>query len=335
MSQAEDVGETLEELLDHPLKTRQPAWIKPMLATLGKKRFYSDQWIYEPKLDGERCLTFKKGKNIKMYSRNHILINQSYPELIDALEKEPVPEFVVDGEIVAFEGDRTSFALLQNRMHVTNPSPALLRKVPVFYYIFDVIHLNGFDLTGLPLLHRKRLLRQGLDFHDPLRYLDHRLGASEEYFQEACRLGWEGLIAKRADSVYEPKRSEAWLKFKCVNEQEFVIGGYTDPQRSRIGFGSLLVGYYDEDGELRYAGKIGTGFSDRMLADLCGQFERMKLKDSPFADFDPGKKGFHWVEPRLVAQVAFTEWTSDGKLRHPRFLGLRRDKAPEQVRREG
>jgi DNA ligase D-like protein (predicted ligase) len=333
MAKADGLGKTIERIGGEPAKTRQPSWVQPMLATLSKERFYGEGWIYERKLDGERCLVFKKGESLRMYSRNHKLINQSYPELVLALEKEPVPEFIIDGEIVAFRSEQTSFELLQNRMHVLEPRGVLQERVPVFYYAFDILHLNGYDTMRLPLLHRKNLLKKALDYRDPLRYLEHREEASEKYYNEACGKGWEGLIAKRADAPYQGGRSTDWLKFKCINEQEFVVGGYTDPRRSRIGFGALLVGYYD-DGGLRYAGKIGTGFSDQTLKDLSQVFSELESKKSPFADFNPGRAELHWVEPRLVAQVAFTEWTSDGKLRHPSYLGLRRDKDPREVRRE-
>jgi bifunctional non-homologous end joining protein LigD len=334
MSQAEQTRQTIERIGEEPEKTAQPSWVQPMLATLTKEHFYRDDWIYERKLDGERCLTFRGGGKIRMYSRNHKLINQSYPELALALEEGPAPEFIIDGEIVAFKDERTSFEQLQSRMHVLKPHDALRERVPVFYYVFDVLYLDGYDIRRLSLTHRKRLLKQALDFKDPLRYLSYEKGASEGYYEEACRQGWEGLIAKRADSPYRSGRGGDWLKFKCINEQEFVIGGYTDPQRSRIGFGALLVGYY-EDGRLKYAGRVGAGFSDRTLRDLQQAFSRITRKRSPFGDFDPGKKGVHWVEPQLVAQVSFSEWTSDGKLRQPSFLGLRRDKEPGEVRREG
>lgn len=311
----------------------QPSWIQPMLAILAKERFYEEGWMYERKLDGERCLAFKEGESLRLYSRNKKLINGSYPELVEALEKQPVQEFVIDGEIVAFRGKSTSFELLQNRMHVLDPHRALRDGVPVYYYIFDLLRLNGYDMVKLPLLDRKRLLKKALDFKDPLRYMTHKNMAGEEYFEEACKKGWEGLIAKRAGSTYQSRRSADWLKFKCVNVQEFVIGGFTDPRRSRAGFGALLVGYYDE-GKFRYAGKIGTGFTNDTLSNLYDTLLRIEQPGSPFVDFDPHAKEIHWVKPRLIAQVSFTEWTSKGKLRHPSYMGLREDKRPEEVVRE-
>jgi len=333
MPAREELEEIVERTGGEPKKTPQPSWMQPMLATLLKERFYGAGWIYERKLDGERCLTYKKAGSLMMYSRNRKLINHSYPELVEALQKQPVPEFVIDGEIVALRKGQTSFELLQNRMHVLNPNKTLLERVPVYYYIFDIMHLNGYELVRLPLLYRKKILKDALDFKGRLRYLAHTGTADEEYFQWVCGEGWEGLIAKRSDSIYRAKRSTDWLKFKCINEEEFVIGGYTDPQKSRTGFGSILVGYYDA-GKLKYAGKIGTGFNERTLKSLCETFRRMSRPQSPFIDFDPNKREFHWVEPKLVAQVSFTEWTSDGKLRHPSFMGLRDDKKPAEVVRE-
>jgi bifunctional non-homologous end joining protein LigD len=239
-------------------------------------------------------------------------------------------DFVVDGEVVAFEGVQTSFARLQHRMQLRDPERARRSGVRVFYYLFDLLHLDGRDVTGLPLRERKALLRRALGFADPLRYLAHRNAAGERFYRDACRRGWEGLIAKRADSPYRHERSRDWLKFKCVNEQEFVIGGYTDPGGKRVGFGALLVGHYDARGRLRYAGKVGTGYSDAVLRDLGGRLARLEQEEPPFAG-DQLPRAVHWVRPELVAQIGFTEVTGDGKLRHPRFLGLRRDKPPREI----
>jgi bifunctional non-homologous end joining protein LigD len=214
-----------------------------------------------------------------------------------------------------------------------DPDAARASGVPVFLYVFDLLVVDGQDITALPLRLRKRLLRAAVDFRDPLRMSTHRNTDGEAYLRDACRRGWEGLVAKRADAPYTPgRRSPDWLKLKCGHEQELVIGGWTDPQRSRTGFGALLVGYHD-GGDLRYAGKVGTGFDHRVLADLSARFRDLSADRSPFGG--PVKeKGAHWVRPELVAQVGFSEWTRDGKLRHPRYLGLRDDKAPEDVVRE-
>ncbi len=234
-----------------------------------------------------------------------------------------------DGEIVAFEGTRTSFARLQRRMQISDPERARRAGVPVFFYLFDILYVDGYDVTGLGVRARKSVLRRLLHFRDPLRLTPHRNTSGEAYWQEACRKGWEGVIAKRADSPYVSGRSSDWLKFKCVNEQEFVIGGYTDPKGSRIGFGALLVGYYRGD-DLVFA----TGFDDETLERLSGRLASMERGRPPFTVGRLPRAGVHWVRPELVCQVGFTEWTREGQLRHPRFMGLREDKGPREVVRE-
>jgi bifunctional non-homologous end joining protein LigD len=309
----------------------QPAWMSPMLATLTERRFSDPEWIYERKLDGERCLAFRRGSRMRLLSRNQLLANDYYPEVVEALSRQKADDFVIDGEVVAFEGSQTSFSRLQRRMHVRDPERA--RGTAVFYYVFDVLYADGYDVTALELRHRKALLRRLMAFRDPLRFTVHRNTQGESFWREACGKGWEGIIAKRADAPYEHRRSDNWLKFKCVNEQEFVIGGYTDPKGSRKGFGALLIGYY-EGKDLRYAGKVGTGFDNQLLASLSRQLAALEHERPPFAADRLPRKDAHWVRPRLVCQVGFTEWTPDGHLRHPRFLGLRRDKSPREVVRE-
>jgi DNA ligase D-like protein (predicted ligase) len=226
----------------------------------------------------------------------------------------------------------TSFAKLQSRMQTRDPEAARRSGVRICYYLFDIPWADGYDLTGLALRDRKRLLRDAVRFEDPLRFTVHRVGEGEAFREEACRKGWEGVIAKRAASPYASGRSKDWLKFKCVNEQEFVIVGFTNPAGSRTAFGSLLVGYH-ENGELRYAGKVGTGYSQEVLRELGDQLRKIEVDSLLFAE-RVKEKGAHWVKPKFVAQIAFTEWTRDGKLRHPRFRGLRRDKKPRDVVRE-
>jgi bifunctional non-homologous end joining protein LigD len=205
----------------------------------------------------------------------------------------------------------------------------------VYIYLFDVLWADGRDVRSESLLARKQVLRDLLSFGGPLRFAEHRDTDGEAYYKEACQLGWEGLIAKRADSPYRPGRNRDWLKFKCLNGQEFVIGGYTDPQRSRIGFGALLLGYYGADGQLHYAGKVGTGFTNRTLTSLHATLAALEQPTPPFEPVRGlPRSRVHWVQPRLVAQVGFSEWTADGELRHPRFQGLRRDKDPADVVRE-
>jgi bifunctional non-homologous end joining protein LigD len=310
----------------------QPSWIKPMLATLTDRRFSDPNWIFEDKLDGERCLAFKKGRAVRLLSRNELRLNNTYPEIAEALERESDHDWVVDGEIVAFDGNRTSFAKLQGRIGIKDPEEARRSGIAVFYYLFDLVYVDGFDVTKVRLVHRKALLREALDFRTPVRFLTHRNTKGEEFYREACEKGLEGLIAKRRDSEYVHRRSTDWLKFKCINEQELVIGGFTDPAGSRVGFGALLVGYYDR-GKLKYAGKVGTGFDTATLLRLRHQLDTRVTSRSPFVD-EVREKGAHWVKPDLVAQIGFTEWTHDGKLRHPRFLGLRTDKSAKDVVRE-
>ena len=312
---------------------RQPTWIEPMKAVLHDQPFSDPEWIYERKLDGVRCLAFRTPKGVRLLSRNDKSLNNSYPELVEALEREACPEFVVDGEIVAFKGNITSFSRLQARMHISDPERARRTGVAVYFYLFDIPHLEGHDARRLPVRTRKKLLRGALGFHDRVRFLPHRNRNGEELFADACRRGLEGLIAKRAESRYSSTRSTDWLKLKCSHEQELVIGGFTAPHGKRTDFGALLVGY-NEDGELRYAGKVGTGFDQRTLSDLGERMRKLERTDPPFADVHPIPKGTHWIEPRLVGQFAFSEWTRDGRLRHPRYLGLRNDKRPDEVVRE-
>jgi len=309
----------------------QPDWIEPMLATLTDERFSRAGWLFERKLDGERCLAFRRGDSVRLVSRNRQPLAPTYPELVDALAAQPSGDFVVDGEIVAFEGRATSFARLQRRMQLRTPEQARASGVTVFLYLFDLLHLDGHDTTQLPLRRRKSLLRSAVAFDDPLRLTAHRDTEGETAFGQACRRGWEGLIAKRADAPYRPGRSTDWLKFKCVHEQEFVVGGYTEPHGRRIGLGALLVGYHDERGRLRYAGKVGTGFDDASLHELAARLATLEQDGPPFDGAGLPRRDVHWVRPELVAQIGFTEVTRDGRLRHPRFHGLRRDKAPAQV----
>jgi DNA ligase D-like protein (predicted ligase) len=305
-----------------------------MLAILTDERFSDPDWIFERKLDGVRCLAFRRGDRISLLSRNRANKNARYPELIEPLRQQRVRDFIVDGEIVAFQGRRTSFSKLQRRMGATTLEAARRSGVSVCYYVFDLLYLHEFDTTNLALRDRKRLLEDVFTFREPLRFSRHWDTHGERYYARACRAGWEGLIAKRADSSHQHKRSGDWLKFKCGSRQELVIGGFTSPRGTRIGFGALLVGYYDR-GELRYAGKVGTGYDMETLRRLGARLSRLKQPRPPFGDHAQiGERDVTWVKPSLVAQVAFTEWTRDGKLRHPRFLGLRSDKPAREVVRE-
>lgn len=310
----------------------EPGYVDPMLATLSKGAVAGPDWIFERKLDGIRLVAVGDRGRVRLFSRNHLDRTRTYPEIAVALRHQGLDRFVVDGEVVAFDGNRTSFERLQQRMGIGDPDAALAVGVDVHLYLFDLLHLDGHDTTGLALRERKQLLRRAFRFEDPLRFCPHRNEVGPSYLAEACARGWEGLIAKRADSTYRSGRSREWLKLKCVADQELVIGGWTDPKGGRRGFGSLLVGHFDE-GELRFAGKVGTGFDDHTIDQLAADLRRRSVEQAPFADPPPGRD-VHWVRPDLVAQVGFTEWTSSGKLRHPRFLGLRNDKEASEVRRD-
>jgi bifunctional non-homologous end joining protein LigD len=299
--------------------------IEPMKAVLSDQPFSDPGWIFERKLDGIRCIAIRDGSGVSLMSRTAHRMNDQFPEIAEALEREPAEDFVLDGEVVAMRNGISSFELLQQRHR---------RRVPVYYYVFDLPRLDGEDLRPLPLRERKARLRRALDFQGPIRFNPHRKGEhGEELFREACQKGLEGVIAKRADSPYTGKRSRDWLKLKCHGEQELVIGGFTAPKGSRTDFGALLVGY-NEDGALRYAGKVGTGFNHDTLSELGARLRELETDSSPFSPFKPIPPGTRWVRPELVAQIGFAEWTRDGRLRHPRYLGLRDDKPASDVVRE-
>lgn len=325
----ENLPEDQKKLLK---KKKQPNFFNVMLATLTHNYFYNTDWLYEHKLDGERCIAIKKGNKVILETRNHTSLNISYPDVEKAIAQIPA-NVILDGEIVAFKNGLSNFSRLQQRMHARTKEEASKTRIAVYYYIFDIMYLDGYDLTQLPLITRKHILRKVISFKKPLRYTQHTLKASASYFRAICKKGWEGLMVKDKQSTYQSKRSTDWLKFKCVQEQELVIGGYTEPQRSRVGFGALLLGYYKR-GKLHYAGKVGTGFDTEALIYLKKKFDALEIKKNPFTNFNDSLKGVHWIKPQLVCEVGFTEWTRDNKLRHPRYLGLRRDKEAKQVTQE-
>jgi bifunctional non-homologous end joining protein LigD len=310
----------------------KPTSFEAMKATLARDPFSDPDWIFERKLDGVRAIAVREGDEVRLVSRTGRTL-VAYPEIVEALGREPCEDFVADGEIVAFEGKITSFAKLQGRMQLSDPEAARSTGIGVYLYLFDLVWLDGYDLGRLPLRARKSVLRAALSFTGPVRFLPHRNEHGERLFREACQQGLEGVIAKRADSPYVRTRSHDWLKFKCHREQELVIGGFTAPKGSRTDFGALLVGYY-ESGDLRYAGKVGTGFNQSTLKRLGGQLHKLEVGKPAFVDIHPIPRSTHWVKPDLVAQIAFSEWTRDGRLRHPRYLGLRDDKRPREVVRE-
>jgi bifunctional non-homologous end joining protein LigD len=304
-----------------------------MLARLTDRREFGDDWLLERKFDGERCVARKMGRQVRLESRTAKDLSATYPEVRGAVEAQRDRALVLDGEVVAFDGEQTSFSRLQRRLGVTGPSEELVATYPVVFCVFDLLELNGDDLRGRSLLDRRARLSQVIRPGAALQISEAWRDDSQRRFAHACQSGWEGLIAKRAQAPYVMGRSSDWLKLKCVWEQELVIGGYTEPAGSRTDFGALLVGYY-EDGRLRYAGKVGTGYSAATLGHLGARLRQLETSGSPFLDARPIPRGTHWVQPDLVAQIGFAEWTNDGRLRQPRFLGLRDDKRPAEVVRE-
>lgn len=308
-------------------------WYDPMLATLSHETFNDPEWIYERKLDGERVLVFKDGKSVRLMSRNGLDLSTTYPELVEKMADQCVGKCVLDGEVVAFSGKCTSFSRLQKRMQIDDPRKAEKSSVGVYLYLFDILYVESVETLQLPLRKRKEVLRRTLCYSDPIRFTAHRNEQGTDFYEQACEKGWEGLIAKDAAAPYSPGRSQKWQKFKCINRQELVIGGWTEPRGERNGFGALLVGYYD-GGAFYYAGKVGTGYNEQTLTKLRKKMSALERRTSPFDRGEEEEGRVHYVTPKLVAEVGFTEWTKDGRLRHPRYLGLRRDKAAEDVIRE-
>jgi DNA ligase D-like protein (predicted ligase) len=313
-----------------------PAWIPPMLATLTEELPAQGDWLYEPKLDGVRALVYANRGAVRMYSRNRKPLNDAYPELIEGLTGAVRGNAVLDGEVVAFDSERgiTSFARLQQRMQLRDPLRATRSGVAVHLYLFDCMYYEGIDLTGLPLLERKSVLKDIVWFDEPIRLTEFQTSGARLMLRKACAQQAEGIIAKRADSRYLSARSTDWLKIKCLRRQELVIGGFTAPRGSRLRLGALLVGYYDGR-LLRYAGKVGTGYDRRTLELLHERLAPLHRTTSPFSEPPRPARDVQWVDPKLVAEIGFSEWTSAGLLRHPRFIGLRDDKPAHAVRREG
>lgn len=324
------------ELLKKCKKIKQPSFIPAMLATLTKNYFSSNDWLYEHKFDGERCLAFKKNGKVHLISRNNNDMNAEYPELVKALEEQTADNYIIDGEIVALGKTGISdFQLLQGRINVQNSTEIAARQknIRITYCIFDFMYVDGYDIRKLPLYARKGLLKKLLMYNKTLIYTEHKRGDGLTFFKKACALHWEGLIAKRIDSEYVEVRSANWLKFKCIMKQELVIGGYTEPQGSREYFGALLVGYYNK-GKLLYAGKVGTGYSQEVLAMLGKKLQKIIIKTCPFHGYDKSTNNVRWVKPILVAEFQFAQWTNAGKLRVGRYKGLRDDKAASDVVKE-
>ena len=307
-----------------------------MLATLVDETPTDASWLFEIKYDGVRVLASRAGDEVELRGRSGQVVTTRYPEVTAALHALPLESFVLDGEIVALDDrGRSSFQRLQERMGLTRPADVERARgeVPVSAVFFDALGLDGRDLRRLPLEARKECLKLVVPPRGVVYYGDHVLEHGADFLAAACEQGLEGVVAKRRDSPYAGKRSRDWLKIKCQLRQEFVIGGYTMPQGTRAHFGALHLGLY-ERGELVYVSKVGTGFDERALKTISEKLRRLARPTSPFARGTPGGRGHHWVEPRLVGEVRFTEWTRDGGIRHPAFLGLRDDKRPEDCVRE-
>jgi bifunctional non-homologous end joining protein LigD len=282
----------------------------PMAATLTRERFSSSEWVFERKLDGIRLLAFKDANSVRLLTRNQLLRNDSYPELVAAVAALPVRDAILDGEATGMFGTR---------------------GVASGYHVFDVLWWDGANVTGSTLDARRQLL-ETLTLAPPL-YLVARLQEARPW-ERACAEGWEGVVAKRRDSRYEHKRSQHWLKMKCEAGQELVVGGFTEPEGERVGLGALLVGYYEGD-DFVFAGKVGTGFDTKLLLELRARLDALEIVAAPFTKGTGlPRKRMHWVRPELVVEVAFMEWTGHGKLRHPRLVRLRDDKPAREVTRE-
>ena len=336
----ETVGQATRLLKGLP--SAKPQFIEPMKARLVDEPPKHGDWLYELKFDGIRAMATKNDRKVSLVSRNGNKLDGRFPEIVEAVKNLQVREYVIDGEVVALDEDgRSSFQLLQG-LEMEG------RKAPLRFYVFDLLQLDGKTLLGLPLEQRKQVLAKICEnVGDPIRYSGEISGDVKSLLAEVKRRGLEGLIGKQRNSVYEPgRRSGTWIKLKCVNEQEFVIGGYTPPAGSRKYFGAILVGYY-EIGKLRFAGKVGSGFTEKSLSMLHKKFREEEHDDCPFVDL-PSKQGgewvqgitpsmmkkMHWVNPKFVAEIKFAEWTRDQKLRQPVFLGMREDKAATVIKRE-
>ncbi len=286
-----------------------PDWLEPMAATLTQERFAGPEWIFEQKFDGIRLIAFKHGRDIRLLSRNKLPQNAAYPAVVAAVDALPVRDVILDGEATGVWGK-------QGRL---------------VYHLFDILWLDGRDLTGLPLIERREVLST-LRLRAPIELVPWLDG--DKPWERACAQGWEGVIAKRRDSPYEHRRSKHWLKMKCEASQELVVGGFTDPQGTRAGLGALLVGYFEGD-DFVFAGKVGTGLDTKLLLDLRARLNALEIPTSPFTKATGLPRArVHWVRPRIVVQVAFIEWTVNGKLRHSRLLGIRTDKSAREVVRE-
>jgi len=311
------------------VKEPMPSIIHPMLATLVDKPFDDDQWLFEIKWDGYRAVAFVEDGKVRLVSRNQNDLTSEYPELQDLATYVHARSALLDGEIVALdEQGRSSFSLMQRRGDHD-------ASIPVLYYAFDLLYFDGYSLFLVELEQRKKLLREIVIASDVLRYSDHHVGQGTALFHVAEQKGLEGIVAKRRSSHYIQKRSREWLKMKITQRQECVIGGYTDPKGSREHFGSLILGLYDDEGRLIHIGQAGSGFTEASHADMWRRLEELKTSRSPFHGEVQTGRGMHWVRPKLVAKIRFTEWTHETgggglKMRTPVYAGLSTDKQPRE-----
>jgi len=320
-----------------------PRVIHPMLATLVDKPFNGQEWLYEIKWDGYRAIAFLESGSVRLVSRNQNDMTAAYPELRSLPDSVNARTAILDGEIVALDAEgRPSFSLMQQRTGVGEGGRRIRRTrddVPVVYYVFDLLYLDGYNLMQAELEQRKELLASILAPGDLVRYSDHYVGNGIALFEAAAQRELEGIVAKRRSSPYVQKRSSDWLKIKIVKRQECVIGGYTDPRGSRENFGSIVLGLYDDQGRLIHVGHAGSGFTQASHAALWKQMYALEIKRSPFFGKVDSTRPVHFVRPELVAEIKFSEWTHEGqsggtKMRAPVFQGLRFDKKPEECKFE-
>jgi bifunctional non-homologous end joining protein LigD len=312
-------------------KAALPRFVEPQLATLVQEAPEGEEWLHELKFDGYRILARKDGEEVTLWSRNRKDYTAAFRAVAEAVGRLPCRKALIDGEAAALMPDgTTSFHALQNAMEEQNQGR-------IVYFAFDLLHLDGEDVTKAPLEERKAVLRRLVEragpAADPILFSDHVTGSGPAFFERACEMKLEGIVSKRRKDAYRAGRGRGWLKVKCVCEQELVIAGFTEPEGQRTGIGALLLAVH-EDGQLRYAGKVGTGFDARTARDLRQRLDALAVDEPPFPKRPAGVKGVHWVKPRLLAQVQFAEWTPEGHLRHPSFKGLREDKAASEVVRE-
>lgn len=321
-----------QAVCDAARKATMPAVIKPMLATLVDEPFSDPDWLFETKWDGVRAVCFIKNGKARFVSRNQNELTVQYPELADIAKSINGVTVILDGEIVALDEKGVSrFQLLQRRLGRKNAGEIqrLAETTRIAFYVFDLLYLDGFNLMGCKLVDRKTTLEEILKSAKNIRYSDHIICEGEKLFEEVAKVPLEGMIAKRLESSYVQRRSAEWLKIKTIQQSEVVIGGYTEPRNSREYFGALVVGLY-RDGKLHYVAHTGGGFNHQTLAQTYKLMQPLKIKDCPFVNKPKTNEPVQWVKPKLIAQVKFSEWTADERMRHPVFLGLRQDKKPEE-----